>query len=117
LRKENAYWESTHATTFQIGGTSFKVNQYRANTTTARPESFREDSATVANITDLSEKKRVLQCLSSMAESGWDFSSRWLDNSSLSSTVIDKIIPSDLNALLALQEDYLATLSSKLGYG
>lgn len=62
------------------------------------------------------EKRRVLGCLSSMAESGWDFSSRWLGNySALQSTRIDQIVPSDLNALLGLQESYLATLSSKYG--
>jgi len=38
-----------------------------------------------------------------MAESGWDFSSRWITNSSLTSTVIDDIVPTDLNALLAMQ--------------
>lgn len=39
-----------------------------------------------------------------MAESGWDFSSRWLDDpKDLSSTIIDEIIPTDLNALLGLQ--------------
>lgn len=49
-----------------------------------------------------------------MAESGWDFSTRWLANSQqLTSTIIDELIPTDLNALLALQESYLASLSSK----
>jgi len=39
-----------------------------------------------------------------MAESGWDFSSRWLANSSdLTSTIIDELIPSDLNVILGLQ--------------
>lgn len=92
-----------------------KVNQYRAKTESARPESFREDSATVSQLQE-GDKKRVLGCLSSMAESGWDFSSRWFRNySSLQSTIIDEIVPSDLNALLGLQESYLATLSSKYG--
>ena len=81
-----------------------KVNQYRANTHTPRPESYRQDLETVSKLEDIHEKERVLGCLSSMAESGWDFSSRWLkDSSSLWSTVIDQIVPSDLNALLGLQ--------------
>ena len=46
-----------------------------------------------------------------MAQSGWDFSSRWLQNSSLTTTVIDKLVPSDLNALLGMLEEYLAKLS------
>lgn len=50
-----------------------------------------------------------------MAESGWDFSSRWLRTISLTSTDIDQNIPSDLNALMGLMEKYLAELSSKHG--
>lgn len=99
----------------EVGGNSFRVNQYRANTTTPRPESYREDLVTVSGVTS-EDRERVLRCLSSMAESGWDFSSRWLENpNSLASTVMDKIIPSDLNALLGLQESYLAAISSRLG--
>lgn len=48
-----------------------------------------------------------------MAESGWDFSSRWLQGDSLKSTVMDDIVPSDLNAILGLQAAYLTTLASK----
>jgi alpha,alpha-trehalase len=71
--------------------------------------------ATVAAISDPIEKTRVLSCLSSIAESGWDFSSRWLeDPNSRQTAIIDKIVPSDLNALLGLQESYLASLSGKL---
>jgi alpha,alpha-trehalase len=46
-----------------------------------------------------------------MAESGWDFSSRWLAGNNLTSTKIDKIIPSDFNALMGMMEQYLAELS------
>lgn len=51
-----------------------------------------------------------------MAESGWDFSSRWLRNIQLISTDIDRIIPSDLNALLGMMEKYLAELSLNFYY-
>jgi neutral trehalase len=38
-----------------------------------------------------------------MAESGWDFSSRWLtDVTNLQTHVIDDMIPSDLNTLMGL---------------
>lgn len=50
-----------------------------------------------------------------MAESGWDFSSRWLRNGSLSTTAIEQLLPSDLNALLGLMEKYLALLSVRYG--
>ena len=60
------------------------------------------------------EKKRILKGLSSMAESGWDFSSRWLtDTADLKSTAIHDIFPSDLNTLMGLAEDYLSVLALK----
>jgi alpha,alpha-trehalase len=41
--------------------------------------------------------------LSSIAESGWDFSSRWFkDPNSIVTAAIDEIIPSDLNTIMAL---------------
>ena len=44
-----------------------------------------------------------------MAESGWDFSSRWLtDPNDLKTCQIDDMLPSDLNTLLGLSEKYLA---------
>lgn len=48
-----------------------------------------------------------------MAESGWDFSSRWLEGDSLKSTVIDDIVPTDLNSFIGLQAAYLTSLASK----
>jgi alpha,alpha-trehalase len=61
------------------------------------------------------EKARVLQGLSSIAESGLDFSSRWLKGDQLRSTQIEKLIPTDLITLLGLMEKYLSGLSTKLG--
>lgn len=47
-----------------------------------------------------------------MAESGWDFSSRWFQNPNLlKSTIMDDIVPSDLNTILAVNEAYLVKLS------
>lgn len=49
-----------------------------------------------------------------MAESGWDFSSRWLNDSSrLETNLINSMIPSDLNTLMALLEEELVLLSAK----
>lgn len=53
-----------------------------------------------------------------MAESGWDFSSRWLkDASDLKSTIINEMIPSDLNTILGLVEEYLIPIAPKFGRG
>ena len=51
-----------------------------------------------------------------MAESGWDFSSRWLkDVNDLKSTIINEMIPSDLNTILGLVEEYLITIAGRFG--
>lgn len=68
------------------------------------------------NVTDVQEKQRILQSISTMAESGWDFSSRWLsDPYDLKSSVILDMIPSDLNMIMGLLESYLSTLSGRYG--
>jgi len=47
-----------------------------------------------------------------MAESGWDFSSRWFKNpNDLLSTVMTEIVPSDLNTIMAANEGYLLRLA------
>ncbi len=51
-----------------------------------------------------------------MAESGWDFSSRWLqDPKNLSTSVINFIIPTDLNTLMALLQEFIADTYKKNG--
>lgn len=54
--------------------------------------------------------------LNSGAESGWDFTSRWyLENRTLAHTRTSRIIPTDLNALLCLNEITLASFHRILG--
>lgn len=47
---ENSYWEDTHSAVISVNGVKMKVNQYRAKTESPRPESYREDSATVSKL-------------------------------------------------------------------
>lgn len=57
-----------------------------------------------------------MKSISTIAESGWDFSSRWFkDVNNLRSSVILEMVPSDLNALMGMLESYLATLAAKYG--
>lgn len=90
------------------------MNFYSANTTMARPESYRQDMNALSLITNETEKKRLFKCISSIAESGWDFSSRWFKNpNDLMSTIMDEIVPTDLNTIMAVNEAYLVKLSEK----
>lgn len=83
------------------------LNRYWDNTPRPRPEAFREDS-----LLALHSNRRPAQLyrdLRAAAESGWDFSSRWLDdNGKLSSIHTTDIIPVDLNSLLYHYEKTLA---------
>lgn len=57
--------------------------------------------------------------LKSGAESGWDFSSRWLvggpDPDSLSSIRTSRMVPVDLNAFLCQAEELMGNFYSRLG--
>ncbi len=75
------------------------MNRYFDNYPRPRPESYREDIETSQH--SPRESAAVWQDLRAAAESGWDFSSRWLDDPMDLSTIrTTSIIPVDLNALL-----------------
>lgn len=74
------------------------VNRYWDPRATPRDESWGEDVAT-ASASNRSAAG-VYRDLRAGAESGWDFSSRWLDGPSLASIRTTTIAPVDLNAFL-----------------
>ncbi|MDO9362664.1 MAG: alpha,alpha-trehalase TreF [Sphingopyxis sp.] len=83
------------------------LNRYWDPRNTPRDESWREDVATAA------ESGRpvgdVYRDLRAGAESGWDFSSRWLGDETLSSIRTTTIAPVDLNAFLFGLETAIAS--------
>jgi alpha,alpha-trehalase len=74
------------------------VNRYWDPRETPRDESWREDTATARG--SGRRAGQVYRDLRAGAESGWDFSSRWLDGPDLSSIRTTAIAPIDLNAFL-----------------
>ena len=74
------------------------VNRYWDLRNSPRDESWREDVAT-AKVSGR-PSAAVYRDLRAGAESGWDFSSRWLESSDLSSIRTTSIAPVDLNAFL-----------------
>ena len=98
------------------------LNRYWDDHDTPREEAWREDMATAAHSTR--PAAQVYRDLRAAAESGWDFSSRWLDekpttsddrNVLLSSIRTSSILPVDLNALLHKLETTIASLSADAG--
>lgn len=85
---------------------------YHVNTNTPRPESYAEDVETAGGV----QNGRIFSDIASGAESGWDFSSRWLRDPStgLRSIHTGNIIPTCLNAFLLRTERLLCSFHEKL---
>lgn len=92
------------------------LNRYWDDRDTPREESWREDVATAAE--SGRPAPEVYRDLRAAAESGWDFSSRWLSESasgtgvglSLASTCTTRLLPVDLNAFMHKLESTIARL-------
>jgi alpha,alpha-trehalase len=107
LKREHAFWmhgeaglERGHATEHVVKLADGSVlNRYWDALDVPRDESFREDLALAA----VSQRPaaELYRDIRSAAESGWDFSSRWLaDGHTLARIETTSIIPIDLNSLL-----------------
>jgi alpha,alpha-trehalase len=115
MEKEYNYWMNGHSTI--KNGMAVKklvclpdgciLNRYCDELSIPRQESWADDVATVSK--SKRDKNIVYNHLRSAAESGWDFSSRWLaDDNDLSTIQTTDIIPIDLNSLLFHTEQLLA---------
>jgi alpha,alpha-trehalase len=84
------------------------LNRYYDNKRTPRPESYKEDVETAREAYDRVASQVYLD-LRAGAESGWDFSSRWLKDPSKMHTIhTTDIVPIDLNCLLVDLEQTIA---------
>jgi alpha,alpha-trehalase len=83
------------------------LNRYWDDLTTPRDEAWLEDIETAKQSTRPASE--VYRDLRASAESGWDFSSRWLaDGKTLATIRTTAIIPVDLNSLLYMLERNIA---------
>ena len=86
------------------------LNRYYDDANDPRPESYEEDYELAEHLPE-EDKVKLYRNIRAAAESGWDFSSRWMANApDLSTTVATHIIPIDLNCLLYHTENLLAEL-------
>ncbi|CZX41652.1 alpha,alpha-trehalase [Enterobacter hormaechei subsp. steigerwaltii] len=123
MEKEYAYWMEG-ADGLQPGHANKRVvklddgsilNRYWDDRDTPRPESWLDDVTTAKNNPNRPATE-IYRDLRSAAASGWDFSSRWMDDPQKLGTIrTTSIVPVDLNALMFKMEKLLARASQEDG--
>lgn len=121
LVEEFEFWENERSVEVQgRSGRTYKVAQYRAEVGEPRPESYREDYELAHNLKSDEAKEQLYVELKSGAESGWDYSTRWIINNNtnkgtLQDLKVTSIAPVDLNSLLCSNALSLGQFYRKLG--
>ncbi|GAX83830.1 hypothetical protein CEUSTIGMA_g11254.t1 [Chlamydomonas eustigma] len=121
LIKEWEYWcEGTCGGKAVIvtddSGKQHRLSRYCADWEEPRPESYREDLEIASSLQSEEAKRKLYHNLASAAESGWDFSSRWLkDGHTLSTIRTTQIIPADLNGLLHRTAAHISSFALEIG--
>ncbi|KAI0244316.1 hypothetical protein L0F63_004868 [Massospora cicadina] len=128
LDKEYQYWRSKHDVQL-VEDEKLFLTRYVVNCSTPRPESYREDRTTAGVATGANpDASRALYAeIAAGAESGYDYSSRWIPDASLRledgpttqeallrGLRTSSILPVDLNSLMYLNERTLARFHRQL---
>lgn len=97
-------------------GTVHCLGRYFVQTGAPRPESFWEDFDLAKPLQSQSAKESLYSELATAAESGWDFSSRWMEGgTSLRDIKVRRVVPVDLNVFLLQMEENIAFFAGNLG--
>ncbi|KAK2664312.1 hypothetical protein Ddye_002886 [Dipteronia dyeriana] len=118
LLKEYQVWNSgIHKVSIEDGEANNHIlSRYYAMWNKPRPESSTIDKAHASKLTSDSEKEQLYRELASSAESGWDFSTRWMRNISDFTTLsTTSILPVDLNVFVLRMELDIAFLAKVVG--
>lgn len=118
IEKEHEFWMDG-AATLKPGSANRRVvrlrdgtllNRYWDDRPEPRPESYREDFELGASIPEAT-REALYTNIRAAAESGWDFSSRWMrDTTDLRTLETTELVPVDLNSLLYHAERTIAAL-------
>ena len=123
MEKEYAYWmegqDALQADSANKRVVKLKdgtvLNRYWDDKDTPRPESWLDDVNT-AKSNPNRPATEIYRDLRAAAASGWDFSSRWMDDPQKLSTIrTTSIVPVDLNSLMFKMEKILARASKAAG--
>lgn len=117
LLREHAFWTSEphEVRVRDKNGDEHRLSRFWAHWNSPRPESFTIDTH-VARGMNKSRAAQLYHDIATAAESGWDFSSRWMeDQQNLRTLRTSMIIPVDLNAFLFQMEKNVEYFASILG--
>lgn len=117
LQAEYSWWmDPSNGHVVLVDGHVF--NRYHSNGTLPRPESYAEDLATAASAAPR-ESADVYASIRGGAESGWDFSSRWIAGAApkrdLAHIHSADIVPVELNSIMYRWELNMARFAGLLG--
>ncbi|KAH9685214.1 Trehalase [Citrus sinensis] len=118
LLKEHQFWNSgIHKVNVQDNrGRNHTLSRYYAMWNKPRPESSTTDKVHASKLLNASEKEQFYRELASVAESGWDFSTRWMRNTSDFTTLaITSILPVDLNIFILKMELDIVSMAQIVG--
>ncbi len=114
LKKELLFWRRGERTIVEASS-GLPVTRYWSSWTAPRAESLEEDLKTADGLAD-ENKQMLFREICAAAESGWDFSSRWMDEgNAMRSLRTTRVLPADLNALLAKSERIVSEMSREVG--
>ncbi|KAM5226873.1 trehalase [Hipposideros larvatus] len=118
LALELDFWTKNRNISVSLGEKSYVLNRYYVPYGGPRPESYSKD-AELADTLPEGDQETLWAELKAGAESGWDFSSRWLvggpNPDSLTSIRTSKFVPVDLNAFLCRAEELMSNFYLSLG--
>lgn len=117
LLTEHTFWTTRpHVVRIEDAkGTVHSLNRYFAKWNTPRPESGTIDMAVAMRVAE-SKRPQLYNDIATAAETGWDFSSRWMeDRFNLSTLRTSKIVPADLNAFLFQMEKNIELFAKLVG--
>ncbi|KAJ2024694.1 hypothetical protein IWW57_003634 [Coemansia sp. S610] len=118
LQKEHAYWQSNHLVNITKSDDSgiVQLSRYIVDTDQPRPESYTKDYELAHNATtDPAIQARIYADMATGAESGWDYSTRWVKYPSAPTDRLlygihtRQVVPVELNAILYQVEQTLAS--------
>ncbi|KAL3638313.1 hypothetical protein CASFOL_017684 [Castilleja foliolosa] len=117
LMTEHTFWTSgVHEVTVRdSNGAKHSLSRYYAMWNKPRPESSTIDKKTASKLSNDSAKEQLYREIASTAESGWDFSTRFMRNESdLATLATTSILPVDLNAFILKMEVDIISLANAI---